>query len=121
MRLDVQTKVARHSPPRTSRFHRFLTWSRENILVPVGIFLAVLTLWELLVASFNVPLYTLPRPSEIIRSFAGETGEILHHGWVTMKEAVLGYLIGNGIALILAALMAEFRFVEKGVYPYVIL
>jgi NitT/TauT family transport system permease protein len=121
MRLDVQTKVARPAPARPSRFHRLLTWSREYVLVPVAIFLAVLTIWELLVAAFNVPVYTLPRPSAIIRSFAGETGEILHHGWVTMKEAVLGYLIGNGVALILAALMAEFQFVEKGVYPYVIL
>ncbi|MPZ69213.1 MAG: ABC transporter permease subunit [Actinobacteria bacterium] len=82
--------------------------------------MVVIALWEWAVVAFEIPQYTLPRPSAIWVSFSGESGDLMHHTWLTAKEALLGYLIGNGIALVLAALMAEFKIVEKSLYPYVL-
>lgn len=121
MRLKLASESARKSEREKSESNRFLIWCRENILIPGPIFIVVLALWQLLVSVFNVPVYTLPKPSAIFFSFAGEGSEILHNTWVTAKEALLGYAFGNGVALVLAAFMAEFKFVEKGIYPYVLL
>jgi NitT/TauT family transport system permease protein len=89
--------------------------------IPVLILVVFLSLWESFVVVFEVPEYTLPRPSAIWASFGGEWGEMAHHTALTAYEAILGYLIGNGVAIVLAAFMAEFGFLERNLYPYVVL
>jgi NitT/TauT family transport system permease protein len=93
----------------------------SRVAVPVLIFVVFISLWEFGVAIFDVPEFILPRPSAIWGSFAGEWGEIGHHTRQTGYEAVLGYAIGNGLAIVMAALMAEFPFLERNFYPYVVL
>ena len=89
--------------------------------IPILIFVVFVSLWEFVVAVFEIPEYILPRPSAISASFSGEWGEIWHHTQLTAKEAILGYLIGNGLAVVMAAFMAEFPFLERNFYPYVVL
>jgi NitT/TauT family transport system permease protein len=89
--------------------------------IPVLIFVVFIALWESAVAVFEVPEYILPRPSAIWASFSGEWAEIGHHTKLTAIEAFLGYLIGNGTAIIMAAFLAEFPFLERNFYPYVVL
>ena len=89
--------------------------------IPAIILILFLSSWELLVVVFAVPEYILPRPSAILASFAGEWGTMGHHTALTAYEAILGYVIGNGVAVVVAALMAEFRFLERNLYPYVVL
>jgi NitT/TauT family transport system permease protein len=94
--------------------------SPAQILVPAGFFLLIIGGWELAVHVFAVEQYILPSPTAIAASFAGEWGMLLEHTLVTAKEAALGFLIGNGVALLLAAVMAESRLLERGLYPYVL-
>lgn len=101
---------------------RWILWrGLHRAWLPVALFVFFVGSWELFVAGFDIPEYTLPRPSAIWASFDGEWGELWHHTRLTALEALLGYLIGNGIALIMAASMAEFRLLERGLYPYVVL
>lgn len=100
------------------RIRRFFT---DNVMLPLGLFIIFLFSWEALIGILEVPEYTLPKPSAIWASFEGEWGEMTHHTYLTAKEAVLGFLIGNGVALVLAAFMSEFRIIEKSIYPYVLL
>jgi NitT/TauT family transport system permease protein len=88
--------------------------------LPMLFFVVVIGGWELVVRAFDVPEFLLPAPSDVVASFSGELNELWPHTRTTALEAILGYVIGNGMALVLAALMAEFKTLERGLYPYVI-
>jgi NitT/TauT family transport system permease protein len=93
----------------------------ERASIPALILVVFLVIWESLVVAFDIPEYVLPRPSAIWASFSGEWGELLHHTRLTATEAILGYAIGNVVAIVMAAFMAEFPFLERNLYPYVVL
>lgn len=92
----------------------------SSLAFPALLGVVVLTLWEVGVAVFETPVYVLPSPSTIAASFAGEMSELLVHTRATLTAAVLGYLAGNGFAVLLAAFMAEFRPAETALYPWVL-
>lgn len=92
----------------------------KRIALPLLFFVVIIGGWELAVRAFEVREFLLPAPSVVLASFSGEFGELWPHARKTAGEAVLGYAIGNGIALILAAVMAESAVLERGLYPYVI-
>lgn len=87
---------------------------------PLAIFVVIVGLWEALVRIFAVPQYMLPSPSAIAASFEGNVPELLTNSWATLYVAVIGYLLGNGFALAMAALMAEFAPVERALYPWML-
>jgi NitT/TauT family transport system permease protein len=94
--------------------------SPGQLFVPLLFLVLVIGGWEAGVRVFGVEEYILPTPSAIVSSFDGEWGNMLEHARPTATEALLGYALGNLIALVLAAVMAEFRTLEIGLYPYVI-
>lgn len=110
--------VAQLKEPTLPRFRRFFA---DSVVIPLALFIIFLFSWEWLINAFEVPEYTLPKPSAVWASFEGEWGDMIHHTYLTAKEAFLGFLIGNGVALLLAAFMSEFRILEKSIYPYILL
>jgi ABC-type nitrate/sulfonate/bicarbonate transport system permease component len=106
------------SPPqrRTSRWKGL----RRAIVPPAAVLVVLLVVWESAVRLLDLPTYLLPSPSAIAASFSGEWSELARHTRATAISAVLGYIIGNGVALVLAAVMAEFRPVENALYPWML-
>lgn len=94
--------------------------SGQAFVVPAIFFVVIVGSWEAAVRILEVPLYILPTPSVIITSFAKEWVGLIPHARITTWEAFLGFMIGNGLALIVAAIMAEFRRIEVGLTPYVL-
>ncbi|MGY2085382.1 ABC transporter permease [Blastococcus sp. SYSU DS0539] len=90
------------------------------MLLPLAVLVVLLVVWESAVALLDLPTYLLPSPSAIAASFSGEWAELARHTGATATAAVLGYVIGNGVALVLAAIMAEFRSVENALYPWML-
>lgn len=103
-------------PSQRSRFMEIA----QRVGTPALLFVLIMGSWEFVVVLLEIPQYTLPRPSEIWTSFDGEWSSMLHHAKLTAIEALLGYALGNGVALIMAAFMSEFRLLEKSLYPYVL-
>jgi NitT/TauT family transport system permease protein len=97
--------------------------SVKKMAVPVLVGIVGLLAWYAYVVAFDVPKYLLPPPDlvalSLIESFT--SGYIWPHLWFTTKAAVLGYILGCGTGIILGALLAQSRFLEKALYPYVIL
>jgi len=108
---------AAQSPRRGSRRSRGLA---SALVPPAAVLVVLLVVWESAVRLLDLPTYLLPSPSAIAGSFSGEWGELARHTRATAVSAVLGYLIGNGFALVLAAVMAEFRSVENALYPWML-
>jgi NitT/TauT family transport system permease protein len=119
---DVEPEATR---PSSARAESVLRRASSRILqaagIPFLVFVVVVAAWQLGVTFFHVPSYLLPAPSSIWKSFGGQWGIMWHATRATADEAMIGYAIGNGSALLLAAAMAESGILERTVYPYAIL
>jgi NitT/TauT family transport system permease protein len=103
---------------------RWPAWLRrrpEILLSPLAL-LAVLSLWQAAVRFGLVSRFVLPAPTDIIAAL-GEglgSGLFLQHGLVTLSEAAAGFAIAVAAGLVIGTLIAEIRFLERAVYPYLV-
>lgn len=96
----------------------------ENITrkVPALAALAlIVAIWELVCVSGAVPSYMLPSPIDVMRAFADDFPNLMHHAATTLQEAAWGLLAGIGLALIMATLMDRFVILDQALYPLMII
>ena len=91
----------------------------ERLLPPVLILAVVLAAWELLVHVLDVPPWLLPSPSAIALRFA-RASNLAYHTGLTVLEALAGFAASAVIGITLSALIVHSRFLERGVFPYII-
>lgn len=93
----------------------------ELICVPL-LFVLLMGSWEAGIRWFEVPAYVVPAPSAIWQSLVRglSSGLFLSNGLVTLTEALLGFLWAAALGIVLGSLIAQSRFVEKVLYPYLI-
>jgi len=90
-------------------------------LLPIGLLLFILILWEIFVRVFLIPQYLLPGPSAILNFFINK-GHILGvHLWVTLFEILAGFFLGAVIGILLAIAVVYSKFIERAVFPLVIM
>ena len=92
---------------------------RDNVLPPLLILACALSVWELTVRTLDVPPWLLPAPSDIVQRFF-KTTTLGYHTGNTVLEALAGFLISAMLGISLSAGIVHSRFLERGVFPYVI-
>jgi NitT/TauT family transport system permease protein len=102
-----------------------LSWSsvaRSDYLASISGFVVLVCAWEGSIRLFAVPDYILPAPSAIARSLmAGlSSGLFLYNFYVTAFETIMGFLLAAVVGIGVGAMVAQFRFVEKVVYPWLV-
>ena len=99
----------------------FLQQRPEFILIP-GLFVALVMLWEIGVRAWDVPDYVIPGPFLVWRSFVNgvRSGLFLYHAAYTCGEALAGFVIAGVLGIVIGALIAQSRLIEKTLYPYLI-
>lgn len=90
-------------------------------LVPAAFLLSLLLFWECSVRAFEIPLYVLPSPIEVIKALVLERQTLFSHACITVFEAVSGILISLGLALVLGVVMDRFPLVKQGLYPILVI
>jgi len=95
---------------------------RPHALLSPLVFVAFVAAWEGTVRVWRIADYLLPAPIDIARALgAGLSSRLyLEHAWVTVTEALLGFLIAAVTGVVLGTLIAQFRLVERTLYPYVV-
>jgi NitT/TauT family transport system permease protein len=91
-----------------------------QVTVIAIVFVVIVGLWQAVVEVFNMSEFVLPGPWAIAQSFEGNWTQLFDNMKPTLNESLLGYVIGNAVGIVTAALIAEFRFLEIGLYPYII-
>lgn len=93
----------------------------EIVLVPL-LFVVVTGLWEAAIRLFEVPIYLFPAPSNIFHALVDRLGSGLYieHAFYTLSEAMLGFLAAAVAGISIGSVIAQFRVVEKTLYPYLI-
>jgi NitT/TauT family transport system permease protein len=114
---------SRSAPTAPGRSRRRLDF-RENPqlwLVP-AVFVVVVLGWEFGAQPLGIEEYVLPRPSQIVDSLWQQFHDDLFwkHLWVTSQEALLGFVIGVGTAILLGTFISQVKLVEKTLMPYIV-
>lgn len=91
----------------------------ERALPPVIFLVVALFLWEGAVRWLAIPKWLLPAPSAIVERFFKVRNLWLHTG-LTVMEAASGFTLSAVLGIALAAGIAHSRFLERGVFPYVV-
>jgi NitT/TauT family transport system permease protein len=96
-----------------------------NTAIGIAGFLGLLLVWKLSVDILKIPPYILPAPDTVFTALwsgiavspSSPLGYYLPL-WSTLSNALLGFLIGGGLGLVVGSLMAEFRPIETALMPY---
>ncbi len=86
---------------------------------PIVILAVVLAVWEFLVWLFDVPPWLLPAPSQVAVRFT-RTPTLWYHTGLTILEAFSGFAVSALLGVSLSALIVHSRFMERGVFPYIV-
>jgi ABC-type nitrate/sulfonate/bicarbonate transport system permease component len=93
-------------------------WER---MLPPAVFLVVALIgWEGAVQSLGIPKWLLPAPSAILARFL-KTPSLWQHTLLTVMEATSGFVASAVLGISLAAGISHSRFLERGVFPYVVI
>lgn len=96
--------------------------SRPHVpLIPL-VFVVFVAAWEGVVRAWHVQGFILPAPTAIAAALAGglRSQVFLTHFWITLYEALAGFLIAATAGIAIGAVVAQFRVVEKTFYPYLV-
>src|SRR5262249_21995274 len=70
--------------------------------------------------AFHVQTFLLPKPTDIARSFWENKSPLWHAGLYTFKEALGGLVIGSGLGILAALVLARFRNLGIALMPFAI-
>ena len=110
--------VSRAKLRRPGRWLRFLR--RDALPALLGLSLAFAA-WEAWIRLRDVPVYLVPAPSRVAERLYDDPWLFAREGLNTLEGAALGFGLGAGIAILLATLMAQSRFLERAIFPLAIL
>ena len=121
MSIDGQAAAGELVAARRPFATRFWVRLADRLTSPVFALLLILY-WEFHVRFFQVEALLLPPPSRIALSFWNgiADGLFLKHLAITVFRALSGFAIATVLGVALGALIAQFRFVERTVYPWVV-
>jgi NitT/TauT family transport system permease protein len=98
-----------------------MTLRRSVDWVPAfGVLIAFLAIWEGVVKGAHIKRFLLPAPDAIWRAFRDNQASLWHEGWFTFQEAVGGFAIGCGIAIVFAIVVARWDVLGGALMPYAI-
>jgi NitT/TauT family transport system permease protein len=118
-RSPVQPDTSRTPEPAIVRRSR---WGRSlrRLAIPLVTIAVLIGLWQLAVWGLGVPSYIVPAPTEVWTTMVAEWGTLMQNLAPTAIETGLGFLLGNGIAIVLAVLFVHFKPAERALFPVAI-
>lgn len=85
------------------------------------VFVVALVLWEFAVELLGISSFVIAKPTEIIAETWASWDLLLHATWATTQEIVYGFAMSIAVGVALAVSIARFPFLDRAIYPLVIL
>lgn len=92
----------------------------QKQLIPILFIFTLLLIWEAVVDMFQIPLYVLPSPVQVIKALILESKTLFAHAGITLLEGMTGIIISFFLALLLGILMDRFPIVKQSIYPVLV-
>jgi NitT/TauT family transport system permease protein len=96
--------------------------SRPQVpLIPL-VFVVFVGAWEWVVRALSIPAFLVPAPSMVASALSRgvRSGLYLSNFWATLYEALMGFVIAAVSGIMLGAVIAQFRVIERTFYPYLV-
>lgn len=77
----------------------------------------LIVVWQLVTTVFAVPTYILPQPSLLVSGLIADRAQIIDGLRPLAVEAGLGFLLGNGLGVVLAVLVSSVSWAKSVVHP----
>lgn len=93
-----------------------------NTLLPLLTLVLILGLWDISIRWLGMPSYLLPPPWDVFQALwhGFASGLLWPHFLTTATETVGGFVLGCSIAILIGGLVAEFKWIERMIFPYVV-
>jgi NitT/TauT family transport system permease protein len=89
--------------------------------LPAVVFIvAIVLLWQGLIVWTHAQQFLLPKPTSIGSAFWTDRHELWSAGWYTFQEALGGFLLGSGLAILFALVLARWRPLGTALLPYAV-
>jgi NitT/TauT family transport system permease protein len=92
----------------------------KHWIFPVAGAITLLVAWQLVVTVFGVPHYLVPTPVAVFDDLIRERALIASNAVPTALESILGFLLGNGAAVVVAILFVANRYLRLTYFPIVL-
>jgi NitT/TauT family transport system permease protein len=86
-------------------------------LPPLAIIAGLIALWQFASTTGIVKEFVLPPPLRVADAFGDDWSLIVKHARPTITEALLGFGIGNSLAVFFAVLFIHSSIAERGLFP----
>ncbi len=93
---------------------------REQYGPPLQFLVVVVVLWELAAWALGIPDWLFPPPHRVVQRFL-EARRLGFHTAITLSEALAGFGLSAVLGPLVAAGIANMPFLERGVFPYIVL
>lgn len=93
---------------------------RRRLLPVIGIATALLV-WAALVYVLKVPPFIAPSPQLVAFTLYDKFGLLMNNLWPTAIQAILGFLLGNFAAIVIATVFVHKKTAEEAFFPLVVL
>lgn len=88
--------------------------------LPVASFAIGILLWQLWTVLFDIPAYLIPSPLSIAQVFFNGQINWVHETWVTLNEAIVGFLIGVLVGFAIAVVITVSPTLNRVLMPYIV-
>ena len=90
------------------------------VLLPTGVLLGALVVWEIAWRVFKIPLFVVPLPSGILAETWAWRGYLLTHSWVTLYETLAGFALSIAVGTPLAVMLVYSPGLRSALYPLLV-
>jgi len=92
----------------------------RQVLAPLVTLVAIVAGWQAYVSLRDVPEYLVPGPGAVLDRLLDDPALFYGQGLITLTEAVLGLLLGGGVAFAVGVALAHSRALERSILPWAI-
>ncbi len=99
-----------------------LSWLRRSGLGwPLLGGASIIVLWYLVVLIFDVKAYVAPLPHQVLYVIVDKFDLLLLNAVPTVQECLMGFVLGNGLAVIIAIIFVHSSLAERMYFPIAVL
>jgi NitT/TauT family transport system permease protein len=92
-----------------------------SVFAPLLVGVALLAFWEIACRAFDVPIFLLPKPTDIARSLAANWPTLIGALGRTLGVALEAFAASIVLGTLIAFLFVQSPIIEKSLFPYAVL
>jgi NitT/TauT family transport system permease protein len=95
-------------------------WVSTVALPPVGLFLAIVALWQIVAVASGVEAFLVPRPTSVLEAAVERRGDLLAASGRTAGAALCGFALSLAAGTLTGIAFSQSGIVRRSFYPYAI-